>query len=220
MLRAILRFIFGGDSKHPDVPTERSVNDEVRAMANAILELRTTVKTADAGQITAAIDAFKTQADGRLDSRELAGEVAAADSMLTALSYTERLQRGEPLPVVATMSDGGPCYYRGNNVALERSREDDYGQLDISDKGIFYEGDKRLTIPWSKILTLSLSDRTFIVHRTSGGEPYSFEACNDGEARLAHLIALTLWKLQAKSADTKTSREGVLNRTILKPDRT
>jgi hypothetical protein len=196
MLRAILRrMVRGGSTKAEERHTGRLPNDQ-KAMVNAILELRKIVKTGGAEHITAGIEAFKVKAEGCLEPRELASEVADAETMLTALSYAERLRRGEALTAVATMSDGGPCYYRGKNVALEGPRRDDYGQLDICDQGIFYEGSKRLTIPWDKVLTLSFSNRSLIVHRTSGGQPYDFETSSDGDARLAHAVALAAWQLR------------------------
>jgi hypothetical protein len=182
-------------------------------MVDAIRELRGIVKVGVAKDIIAAIDTFKSKATGILDARELAGEVTAAESMLTALSYAERLERGEPLPALAAMPDGGSCYYR-EHAWLERARGDaDSGQLDITDKGIFYDGTKRLTIPWSKVLTLSTSDRSLLVHRTSGGEPYCFDAGNDGSVRLAHLVALTIWKQQPEakisSRRTRSKQSGL-----------
>jgi hypothetical protein len=177
-------------------------------MVTAILDLRRVVETGTGKEITAAIEKFGNQTEGRLDPAELSSEVAKAESAVMGLSYAELLQRGEPLRVVATMSDEGLCYYRKQDVRLERSRgDDDQGQLDMSDKGIFFDAYERLTLPWTKILTLSLSGQLLIVHRNSGGEPYSFDLRNPPEARLAHLIALTIWKQQATSKQKKKSRK-------------
>jgi len=196
----------GGSTKTDERHTERPLNDDHKAMVNAILELRKIVKAGVAEHITAGIETFKAKAEGCLEPNELASEVARAETMLTALSCAERLRRGEALTAVATMSDGGPCYYRRKNVSLKGPRQDDYGQLDICDQGIFYDGSKRLTIPWGRILTVSLSDRSLIVHRTSGGEPYDFGVRTDGDARLAHVVALAVWKLRTEGSPATALR--------------
>jgi hypothetical protein len=64
-----------------------------------------------------------------------------------------------------------------------------------------------LTLPWSKILTVALSDRYVTVHRKSGGEAYPFDLKDLGKARHAHLVALTLLKRQAADARPTTSRK-------------
>jgi hypothetical protein len=218
MLRAILRSIFGSTTTTPPTPAA----DEQKAMVTAILALRKIVKSGSATDIVAALDAFKAETRGRLDEREAAAEVVDAQTMLAALSCEERVQHGEGLAPVATMSDGQPSYYRGRNVSLTGPGKDDFGQLDIGDKGLFYEGEKRLTIPWSKVLTVALSERSLIVHRSSGGEPYDLGLSNHGQARLAHLAALTILKQQSNSTAPNVSHHkprSQQNRPVARPPR-
>jgi hypothetical protein len=132
--------------------------------------------------------------------------VQRAESMLAWLAFRDRIALGEALPAATVMSDGGACYFRQKSVALEQSRDDDYGQLDITDKGIFYGGGKRLTLPWPKILTLEVLENSFIVHRQSGGSPHTFRFSFVGEAKRAHLVALTLWQQYQDAPTTKPPR--------------
>src|SRR4030095_4078320 len=144
---------------------------------------------------------------GDLDQRELADEVAQAEQMLTVLAYIDGLKRGEPVQVLFTMSDGQPTYFRGKDVYRETARDDDCGQLDIGEKGIFYNGDKRLTIVWNKVLTIGIDRNALIVHPTRGGTPYSFHLRKELEARLAHAVASAIFKQQAATADPPTQRK-------------
>jgi hypothetical protein len=73
----------GGSTKAEERHTGRLPNDQ-KAMVNAILELRKIVKTGVAEHITAGIEAFKVKAEGCLEPRELASEVADAETMLAS----------------------------------------------------------------------------------------------------------------------------------------
>jgi HIRAN domain len=173
-------------------------------VVKAIIAFRKTVASEDAEQIRAAIGPFKTIP---LVPKELAQERQRAESMLAWLALRDPISLGEPLPVPVLMSDGDPCYFRRASVALEQRRQNDFGQLDIAAKGMFYNGsEKRLTLPWTNILTLELSDRSLIVHRESGGTPHSFEFHFAGDAKLAHLIALTAWKQHQAAPKHKPAR--------------
>ena len=161
-----------------------------KALVAAILEIRAVVSGGSAAQIAAAIRLFKDKAVADdLEPRELASEVAKAERMLTAPAYADCLNRGEDLQAPAVMSDGEPAYYRSTGVSREMARDDDYGQLDIGQKAIFYDGAKRLTIVWGKVLTLGLDRELLIVHPTSGDEPQTFGLREVREARLAHAVA-------------------------------
>jgi len=134
-------------------------------------------------------------------------EVAKAEQMLTVLAYIDGLKRGEPVQALFTMSDGQPTYFRGKDVCRETARDDDSGQLDIGDKGIFYDGNKRLTIVWAKVLTIGIDRNSLIVHPTRGGTPYTFDLRNEREARLAHAVASAIFKQQAATAEPATQRK-------------
>src|SRR5262245_8973397 len=139
MWRRSLRSVFGGGSS----PVATSPTDTSRAAAAspaivpgtaaykaaqnrvvaAILELRAVVKTGSAQEIAAAVDVFKAKATADdLEPRELAGEVADAERMLTVLAYTDRLNRGEGVQSMAVMSDGEPAYFRATRANRETPR--------------------------------------------------------------------------------------------------
>ena len=67
------------------------------------------------------------------------------------------------------------------------------------------------------MLAVSLSRRSLVVHRTSGGEPYDFDTGSVGHARLAHTVALTLFEMRPKAAGRtprkNSSRQGTLRTT-------
>ncbi len=177
-------------------------------MVEATLELRALVDDGSADQIAAAIDVFKGKATaGDLEPSELAEEVRRAENMIKVLAYADRLDRGEGVQTVATMSDGEPSFFRAN-MFREMARDDDFGQLDIGEKGIFYDGEsgKRLTIVWRKVLTIGMNQNSMVVHPTGGGKPHGFWARNPREARLAHAIASTIFKQQASTAAPATRR--------------
>ena len=136
MLGAFIRLLFGKTA--PAQPDLRGVAglttaisqtpkaDAQKVLVAAILELRAVVKSGTAEEIAAAIDVFTAKAIAYdLVPREREGEVAKAEHMLTVLAYTDRLNRGEGLQVVATMSDGDPAYFLATNVARETARDDD-----------------------------------------------------------------------------------------------
>jgi hypothetical protein len=204
VLRAFVRSLFGGAAGSSAATTA----DAQTALVAAILELRAVVDSGSAEQIAVAIDVFKAKATaGDLDQRELADEVAKAEQMLTVLAYIDGLKRGEPVQALFTMSDGQPTYFRGRDVCRETARNDDSGQLDIGDKGIFYDGNKRLTITWAKVLTIGIDRNSLIVHPTRGGTPYTFDLRNEREARLAHAVASAIFKQQAATAEPATQRK-------------
>jgi HIRAN domain len=193
--------------------------DAQKALVAAILELRAVVDSGTAEQISAAIDVLKAKAAaGDLEPRELAGEVAKAEHMLTVLAYTDRLNRGEGVQAMAVMPDGEPAYFRATNVSRETARDDDYGQLDIGEKGIFYDGEKRLTIVWGKVLTIGIDRELLIVHPTGGGTPHTFGVRNQREAQLAHVVASAIFKQQAATATPAARRKRPAPPAVTPPD--
>ena len=183
-----------------------SARDAHQAMVNAILELRRVVKGGNAAEIPAAIEKFRADAiAGDLDERERKSEIVDAEDMLWVLAYLERLDRGEGLQTVAKMSDGALSYFRADRASRAMKRDDDYGRLDICDKAIFFDGEKLLTMPWGRILTVAVDRQSLIVHRTTGGEPYSFGMKTPQEAKLAQTIALAIHQ-RSVPATTKLRR--------------
>ena len=138
--------------------------------------------------------------------------------MLTVLAYTDRLDRGEGVQAMATMPDGEAAYYRATDVSHETARDDDEGQLDIGEKGIFYDGGKRLTIVWDKILTIGVDRESLIVHPTRGGNPQTFGMRNEREARLAHTVASLIVKQRATTAVPATRRKRAAPPAVTPPD--
>jgi hypothetical protein len=207
VLRAFVRSLFGIAGS--TAPRSAAITPDVqKAAVAAILELRAVVAKSSAEQIAAAIEVFKGKATAcDLEPRELADEVAKAEHMLTVLAYTDRLNRGEGVQAMAGMPDGESAYFRATHVSRETKRDDDYGQLDIGEKAIFYEGEKRLTIVWSKVLTIGIDRELLIVHPTGGGTPHTFGVHNDREARLAHAVASTIFKRHATTAAPATRRK-------------
>jgi hypothetical protein len=191
MFRRILRFLFGGgDSPAASSPTaDRSPTaDSSRALVPrtpaykaaqdrlvvAIRALRAVVKTGTTQEIKAAIDVFNAKAIADdLEPKERAGEVAEAEHMLTVLAHLDGLNRGEGVQSMAVMSDGETAYFRAR-ANRETARGDDYGALDVGEKGIFYDGDKRVTIVWRNVLTIGVSDESLIIHPARGGKPHVF----------------------------------------------
>jgi hypothetical protein len=183
-----------------------------------MLDLRDVVKTGSAEQIAAAVDVFKAKAIADdLEPRELSGEVARAEHMLSVLACTDRLNRGEGLQPMGVMADGEPAYFRAS-VSRETARDDDYGQLDIGDKGIFYDGAKRLTIVWGKILTIGIDRESLIIHPTRGGTPHTFYMKSEREAQLAHAVASTIFKRQTTTAAPVTGRKRSAPPAVAPPD--
>jgi len=174
----------------------------------AILELRAVVKTGSAQEIEAAIDVFKAKATADdLEPRELAGEVAKAEHMLTVLAYTDRLNRGEGVQSMAVMSDGEPAYFRATRANRDTARGDDYGQLDVGEKGIFYDGDKRVTIVWRNVLTIGIDREALIIHPARGGRPHTFYLRSEREAELARAVASNIFKQQTAPPVAATRRK-------------
>jgi hypothetical protein len=142
--------------------------------------------------------------------RELAGVGQSAHFERRAQRRARRLRSEDEVEVEIRLAV--PHFQRGLRRLVDaqqakRPRRDDGGQLDICDEGIFYEGSKRLTVPWGKVLAVSLSGRSLIVHRTTGGEPYDFEVGSVAHARLAHTVALAVLQQSAVtgSAPRKSS---------------
>lgn len=202
MLRTLLRSLFGATSTAPPRP------DAQQVLAAAILELRAVVDGGSAEEITAAIELFKARAvAGDLEPRELADEVADAEHMLVVLAYMDRLNRGEGVQPVATMSDGESAFFHTSRAVRETTRrDDDYGQLDIGERGIFFVGDKRLTIAWRKVLTIGAEARTLIVHPIGGGTPHTFYLRSEREAHLARSVAKILFGQQQAATGVPTVR--------------
>ena len=214
MLRAILRFVFGGADSPTAASSPAAANTaEATAAAHkrvvaAILDLGAVVKSGSAEQIAAAVDVFKAKATAdELELSELAHEVAKAEHMLTVLAYADRLNRGEGVQAVAVMADGESSYFRAKDAKRETARDDDYGQLDIGDKGIFYDGNNQLTIVWHKVLTIGVKETALIVHPTRGGKPHTFYLGSERRARLAHTVATTIFKQQTTTAEPITRRK-------------
>lgn len=229
MLGAFIRWLFGKTAPvQPDVRgvaglttaiSQTPKADAQKVLVAAILELRAVVKSGTAEEIAAAIDVFTAKAIAYdLVPREREGEVAKAEHMLTVLAYTDRLNRGEGLQVVATMSDGDPAYFLATNVARETARDDDWGELAIGEKGIFYDGEKRLTIVWSKVLTIGVDSESLIVHPKRGGKPPTFGMRTEREARLAHTVASTILKQQSTIAAPATGRKRAAPPAAAPPD--
>jgi len=217
VLRAFVRSLFGGaGSTAPK--SAATTADAQKVLVAAILELRAVVDSGSAEEIAAAIDVFKAKAvAGDLEPRELADEVAKAEHMLTVLAYTDRLNRGEGVQAMAVMPDGEPAYFRAASVSRETARDDDDGQLDIGEKGIFYDGEKRLTIVWGKVLTIGIDRGLLIVHPTGGGTPHTFGVRNQREARLAYAVAM-IFKQQATTAAPTTRRKRFAPPVVTPPD--
>jgi len=218
MLRAFFRSLFGRLlAVQPDVreaaglataKSQATNADAQKILVAAILELRAVVKSGTAQEIPAAIEVFRAKAvayDLVLHERE--GEVANAEYMLTVLAYADRLNRGEGVQVVGTMPDGEPAYFHAPNVSRETVRDDDEGGLAIGEKGIFYDGGKRLTIVWSKVLTIGVDREELIVHPTKGGKPQTFYMRDERVARLADTVATMIFKQRATTAVPATRRK-------------
>lgn len=235
MFRRILRSLFGGGASPaatpsantspaaaasrdlvPGTPAYKAAQKRVVA---AILQLRAVVKTGSAQEIGAAIDAFKAKATADdLEPRELAGEVAKAAHMLTVLAYTDRLNRGEGVQSMAVMSDGEPAYFRAAIANRETVRGDNYGQLDVGEKGIFYDGDKRLTVIWPKVLTIGVDRESLIIHPARGGQPQTFYLSSEREAQLAHVVASMIFKQQTATPAAATRRKRPAPALVTPPD--
>jgi hypothetical protein len=215
MLRALFRIIFGRRLKtarpEPSPSNESAgfatTRDAQTAMVNAILQLRAAVNTERAIDIDNALSRFKRDTDGILDSQERAGEIADAESMLAFIAVRERLNAGEQPAAIDMTSGSNPCYFRAAKVWLTRKREDDLGTFEITSTAIFYNGiDKKLSIPWHKLLRLDISGKTIDLYRTSGGEPLEFVFRDCGAARHAHLIGSIIWNQQRPAESTTRSR--------------
>jgi hypothetical protein len=207
LLRAILRFLFGGAGSPVPAADAEATADAQKRLVSAIRDLRAVVENGSPEQIVAAVDLFKAKAAADdLEPRELAGEIASAEHVLTVLAYADRLNRGEGVQAMAVMPDGEPTYFRAN-VSRETARDDDYGQLDIADKAIFYDGAKRLTIVWGKVLTIGIDRESLIVHPTRGGTPHTFYLKSEREARLAHAVASTVFKQHTATATSVMRRK-------------
>jgi hypothetical protein len=187
-------------------------------MVDAILELRAVVENGNADEILAAIETFKAKATaGDLEPREQASEVAKAQHMLTVLAYMSRLNNGEGVQPMALMPDGEPAYFRAVNASRDTGRlDDDYGQLDITQQGIVYEGDKRVAITWTKVVSMSTDSEALQVQSATGKE-HTFWLPNPMQAVLAHTVA-TLLKAQSLTArSSRKSRAGVPTEPVSEP---
>lgn len=218
MLRAFLRSVFGG-ADSTAAKSAAPTPDAQKVVVAAILELRAVVDSGSAEQIATAVDVFNAKATaGDLEPRELADEVAKAERMVTVLAYADRLNRGEGVQAMAVMPDGEPAYFRATSVSRETARDDDYGQLDIGEKGIFYDGEKRLTIVWNKVLTIGIDGQSLIVHPARGGTPHTFGLHNPRETSLAHAVASTIFKQQAATGTPPTRRKRSAPPVVTPPD--
>jgi hypothetical protein len=228
MLEAFIRWLFGRTARvQPDehgaaglttANSQVTEADAQKVLVAAMLELRAVIKSGTAEEIAAAIEVFRAKALAYdLVPREREGEIADAERMLTMLAYAERLDRGEGLQVMATMPDGEPAYFHQSNVSRDTTRDDD-GALAIGEKGIFYDGDTRLTIVWDKILTIGV-DRTLLsIHPTRGGTPKGFYMSSEREARLAHAVATMILKQRATTAAPATRRKRAASPAVTVPD--
>lgn len=145
--------------------------------------------------------------------------VKTVSGLIAALPYTDRLSRGEGVQVMTTMPDGESAYFHQTNVSRETGRDDDdFGGLAIGEKGIFYDGDRRLTIVWNKVLTIGVDREALIVHPTRGGKPQTFYMRSEREARLAHTVASMLLKQQATTAAPATRRKRAAPPAVAPPD--
>jgi hypothetical protein len=214
MLQAIHRGIFGDSYARP---AASATADTKKRVVAAILKLRGLVKSGSAAQIEAAIRVSKSRAAADdFEPRELSQVVADAQHMLAVLAYSDRLARGEGVQTMAVMSDGEPAYFRTGRASRETARADDGGRLDVGDKGIFYDGTKRLTIVWDTVLTIGVDRESLIIHPTDGGTPHIFYLENEREALLAHAVTSAILKRQAQStAPSATSRPDQQSRVIL-----
>jgi hypothetical protein len=224
LLRAFLRLVFGrgdatgGAGSQAVTPGTAAYAAAQKRLVAAIGDLRQVLKTGSAEEIATAITVFKAKAVADdLEARELAGEVSEADHMLAVLAYSDRLNRGEGVQAVAVMADGEPTYFRAKDASRETARDDDYGRFDIGDKGLFYDGTKRLTIVWSKVLTIGVEATALIVHPTRGGRPHTFYLKDERTARLAHAVATTIFKQQAAPPATSTRRERSAPPAVTRP---
>ena len=223
MLQALLRRLFGHtaraassekrDTSVLSLPDPRATERATRADAKAILvasilELRDVVASGSAPEIVEAIDVFTGKAIAYdLDELERESELAKAKRMLAVLAYGDSLTRGEGLQIMATTTDGEPAYFFANDVRRETARDEDWGRLAIGEKGMFFDGEKRLTLVWGKVLTLGVDHSSLIVHPTRGGNPPTFRMRSEREARLAHTIATTFFGQQSTNVAAATRRK-------------
>jgi hypothetical protein len=208
---------FDPESRHPTSQLSTSAlaakASPQQQMVTAILELRRSSDAAeDPESIESAIGVFRVQAAGVLVDHEFKSEIAKAERTLTSLRgllETRRcLQEGQPLPIVGVLSDGDANLFHASSVSLERPRgDDDSGTLDISAKAMFFEGEKRLTLPWRSVLTLSLKGKNLTVHRTTAGAPHAFGMSSLAEAKLAHLIASELLKRHQQQESAPSAKK-------------
>ena len=199
-LTRLWRAFFGGRDVDSSDTTAATKPPQRQMMVAAILQLRRSVQVLeDPETISTAIETFRVSAAGLLAETECRYELGTAEDALSAaqgLLETRRcLQDAQPLPIVGTLSDGDANLFHARRVSLERPRgDDDSGDLNISAKAIFFEGEKPLTLPWRSVLTVTLKDRTLTVHRTTAGAPHAFDLPSLVEAKLAHLVASELSK--------------------------
>jgi hypothetical protein len=213
MLRELLRAIFGGASQSP--PTHQPESDlrrilfggasnsiskqseraDKQAMVDAILDLRAVVKRERVEDIKQAVAAFKERTNGVLDEKERQGEIADAEVMIAAISIKDRIEAGEDLPVIATLADGQPCYFVQERVWLagKRDHDDDLGTFELSDRALFYRSVRETSLPWTKVMSINLNDNEVAFHKTTGGAALEFRFRNRGMAKIAHVIAITIW---------------------------
>jgi hypothetical protein len=109
--------------------------------------------------------------------------------------YRALIERGEPLPVIRTLSSGDPCFF--DEIATmprKRGDDDDWGRVQITDKGLFFEGDRNVTCQWSKVLTIQINYSAIVIHMTNKSSPLEIGVSPEARAQRGHLIALTTWK--------------------------
>jgi hypothetical protein len=119
--------------------------------------------------------------------------------------YRALIQRGESLPVIRTMSSGDLCFFdESATMPRKRGDDDDWGRVNITDKGLFFEGDRNVTCQWSKVLTIQINHSAIVVHMTNKSSPLEIEVSPEARAQLGHLIALTTWKRAQTTAPAPT----------------
>ena len=200
-LVTFLKRLFGSSEPTPPVsqrPVPVPQADPRKKLIRLLQPLRDACGSEDRARIEAAIAGLTTLAE----LPEVKEELLAANIALQLIECRRRLAAGEDLAVVDQLSSGEPCYFKTRSV----SRDEDYGPLTITQKGILFEGDKQLLVQWPRVATIEVNARNLIVHRTTSDTGYEFYFRSDSEAKLAHLVGLTLWKRVSAETDRKPAR--------------
>jgi hypothetical protein len=80
--------------------------------------------------------------------------------------------------------------------------------------GLFFNGNNKITCPWRKVISIECSGRSLVVHLSTRGNPVVLDCESESSAKLAHLIAVTVWKGSnaavptAEKAPTQQRRKG------------